>query len=67
MLRPLDGTSEYLLLMPGNKESDLGKQSAFVSRLLEQVTQAAKSPLVVRIRTESASFRPELSNLPGGK
>ncbi|MBA3914238.1 MAG: hypothetical protein H0X25_10415 [Acidobacteriales bacterium] len=53
--------------MPGNKESDLGKQSAFVSRLLEQVTQAAKSPLVVRIRTESASFRPELSNLPGGK
>jgi len=68
LLRPANGVTEYLLLLTAEKESDLGTQAAFMGHLLQAVARNAKqAPIVGRFRTETASYRSELSNAPEEK
>jgi hypothetical protein len=66
VLRPGTGISEYLLLLPADKQSELRAQSELISRLLQALAQGARGiPLVRRFRTEAARYRPELTYVPG--
>jgi hypothetical protein len=68
LLRPVNGASEYLLLLPGEKQSDLGPQAEFSSRLLQTIARDAKGdPVVLRFHSETARYRPDLSYTPGEK
>jgi hypothetical protein len=65
VLRPVNGATEYLLLLPYAKASELGSQGEFVSRLLQGLAkEAGASSLIVSYRTETAHYHPELSNVP---
>jgi hypothetical protein len=68
LLRPVNGTSEYLLLLPTEKLSELGTQAAFIDRLLQSVARDPKFPTVVaHFRTETARHRPDMSYIPSEK
>ena len=68
LLRPVNGTSEYLLLLAGEKVSDLGTQAAFLARLLQSIAKDPKRPnIVVHVRTETARHRPDMSYIPAEK
>ena len=68
LLRPVDGVTAYLLLLPAGNQQELGVQSALLQSLLRSVTQHAKQEsIVTRYRTETASYRSELSNAPEEK
>ncbi len=65
VLRPVNGTSEYLLLLPAEKLSELGSQAAFITRLLQSVASDPKYPaMLARFRTETARHRLEMSYIP---
>ena len=65
MLRPVNGVTSYLLLVPGKQPSDFASQSEFVQRLLGGMRRAAKGKsAIVRFSTETAAFRPDLSYMP---
>ena len=61
VLRPVNGATEYLMLLPFAKPSQMGTQAQFVARLTETL---AKNSLLVSYRTEAARYHPELSNVP---
>jgi hypothetical protein len=66
VLRPETGISEYLLLLPADKQSELRAQSELIAQLLQALSQAERGiPLVRRFRTEAARYRPDLSYVPG--
>jgi hypothetical protein len=68
LLRPVNGVTEYLLLLAAEKQSDLAMQADFVSHLLRALARKTKStPLVEHFRTETARYRPDLSYTPGEK
>jgi hypothetical protein len=68
VLRPANGVTEYLVLLPAGKQSDLGPQAEFVTRLLQAVARDKKGDIVVaHVRTVTAHFRPELSYTPTEK
>jgi hypothetical protein len=62
VLRPVNGATEYLLLLPFAKSSEMEAQGEFIARLLESL---ARNSLVVSYHTEAARYHPELSNVPG--
>ena len=62
LLRPVNGATEYLLLLPFAKSSDMGAQGEFIMRVVEAL---AKNALVVGYHTEAARYHSELSNVPG--
>ena len=62
VLRPVNGATEYLTLLPFTKSSDMGAQGDFVITIVKAL---AKASLIVSYRTESARYHPELSNVPG--
>lgn len=65
VLRPANGITEYLLLLPAEKQSNLGAQSEFTSQLLHSIAQNAKgTPVTHRFHTETARYRPDLSYIP---
>jgi hypothetical protein len=65
LLRPVNGATDYLLLMNAAKPSEYGVQAAFVRRLLEAVRRRSKgSPLITAYHTESAVYRADLSYSP---
>lgn len=59
VLRPVTGASEYLIMLSAQRQADLPTDA----ELLESVMQTA-GPFVDRARTETWSYRPELSYLP---
>jgi len=68
LLRPANGVTAYLLLLPAEKQSDFAMQAEFTSRLLQALARNAKStPLIDRFRTETARYRPDLSYAPSEK
>jgi predicted component of type VI protein secretion system len=65
LLRPVNGATEYLLLLPAAKQADYVTQAEVVRRLLDSVRRKSKgAPLIVAYRTETARYRPDLSNVP---
>jgi hypothetical protein len=65
LLRPVNGATEYLLLLPATKQADYVTQAEMVRRLLDSVRRKAKGPpLILAYRTETARYRPDLSNVP---
>jgi hypothetical protein len=68
VLRPVNGSTEYLLLLPAQKLSDLGSQAAFIARLLQSVASDPKYPaMTARFRTETARHRADMSYIPSEK
>jgi len=66
VFRPVNGTTEYLVLLTALKVSDLGPQAAVAARLLESLREKMKaSSIVERVRTETGHYRPDLSYVPG--
>jgi hypothetical protein len=66
VFRPVNGTTEYLVLLTAQKVSELGSQAAVAARLLESLRENTKaSPIVERVRTETGHYRPDLSYIPG--
>jgi len=65
LLRPANGASDYLLLLPADKLSDLEAQAHFTAQLLEAIVQKAQGiSLILRFRTETARYRPDGSYKP---
>lgn len=64
LLRPANGATEYLLLLPAAKQSEYGAQAEVVRRVLESVRRKSKNALIVAWRTETGRYRPDLSNVP---
>lgn len=66
MLRPVNGSTSYLLLLPFEKASQLAAPAQFFSQLLEKLARATKgSPIVERYHTELGLHQAELSYIPG--
>jgi hypothetical protein len=59
VLRPVSGAAEYLIMLTAQKQADLPVDA----ELLESVMQTA-GPFVDRARTETWTYRPELSYMP---
>jgi hypothetical protein len=64
LLRPANGVTEYLLLLPAAKPSDFAMQSGLTSHLLRALAPNAKGIIVNRFRTETGRYRPDLSYVP---
>jgi len=64
LLRPVNGATEYLLLLPAAKQADYATQAEIVRRLLDSVRRKSKGALIVAYRTETGRYRPDLSNVP---
>jgi hypothetical protein len=65
LLRPVNGTTDYLLLLPAQKPSNLAAQARFTAQLLETIVQKTQGASVIRgFRTEIARYRPEMSYRP---
>ncbi|HWR14463.1 MAG TPA: hypothetical protein VN577_06525 [Terriglobales bacterium] len=62
LLRPANGTMQYLLLLAADKNSDLGPTSETVRKLLASISERDAN-LIQRVGTETASHRPDLSYL----
>jgi hypothetical protein len=68
VLRPVNGATEYLLLLPAEKLSAVGTQAALIDRILQSVAGDSKYPAVVaHFRTEMARHHPEMSYIPSEK
>jgi len=62
LLRPINGSSEYLLLLTATKLSQLGTQAEFTSHLLESLAGKTRTtPLLNHFHTETARYREDLS------
>lgn len=67
VFRPVSGTTEYLLAVTSARPSDLGQHTEFARGLLQRAANRLQEPSAVAItRVETARFRMEMSNLPGG-
>ncbi len=65
LLRPANGSTEYLLLLPAAKASDTATHAQFVGRLLKASVRDMKgTPLVDHYRTETGRYRSDLSYTP---
>lgn len=65
LLRPVNGANEYVLLLAARKLSEQGRQAQLLARVLESAARDKKgSVLVERFRTETARYRPDMSNVP---
>jgi hypothetical protein len=65
LLRPVNGATEYMLLLPAAKQADYVTQAEIVRRLLDSVRRKSSgTPLIVAYRTETGRYRPDLSNVP---
>lgn len=65
LLRPVNGATEYILLLAASKLSEQERQAQLLSRLLESAARDKKgNVLVERFHTETARYRPDMSNLP---
>jgi hypothetical protein len=64
LLRPANGATEYLLLLPAAKQSEYGAQAEVIRRVLESVRRKSKPSLIVAWRTETGRYRGDLSNVP---
>jgi predicted component of type VI protein secretion system len=68
LLRPVNGATDYVLLLPAAKQADYAAQAEIVRRLLESVRRKSRSaPLITAWRTETGRYRPDLSNVPGAR
>ena len=66
VFRPVNGTTEYMLLLPAQKTSEFGVQAAFVAKLLDSVRQKTQAvPILERLRVETGRYRDDLSYVPG--
>jgi hypothetical protein len=59
VLRPVNGTTDYLILMPADKLSELPAQAAWVSAAAHRA-----GSLVEHVRTETGRHRPDMSYHP---
>jgi hypothetical protein len=65
LLRPANGVTEYLLLLPAEKQSDLASQADLTSHLLHALARNTKATRVIdRFRAETARYRSDLSYMP---
>src|SRR5262249_10720233 len=65
VLRPVNGATEYILLLAAAKISEQGRQGQLLARLLESAARDKKgNTLVERFHTETARYRPDMSNAP---
>lgn len=65
LLRPVNGTADYLLLIPSARTSELAAVSRFLQDLLAATRQERDAqPLVLRYRTETGRYRRDLSYFP---
>jgi hypothetical protein len=65
ILRPANGATDYLLLIPARTMSDLAAHSRFVARLLRAVHGGKGESPVRRFHTETARYRSDMSYVPG--
>ncbi len=65
LFRPVTGTSEYLLLIPSNKASELGQQASTAQTLFANVSRSLKGNVVTSLQIETGRFRRDMSYLPG--
>lgn len=66
LLRPVDGTTEYLLLLAAERQSDLPTLAAFTEDLLGSVASSSRErPIVQRVTKETARYRADMSYVPG--
>jgi len=61
-MRPIAGANEYLLLIPGNAQSDLPNQASLLKALLAAVNQSAS--IVTASKHHTARYRTEMSYVP---
>jgi len=65
VLRPVNGITDYLVFLPGDKLSDAPAHAAFLSRLTRLVSErSTRGQIVERVRTEAARFRADMSLIP---
>jgi hypothetical protein len=62
LLRPIDGSDEYLLLVPAAHASELGAHAAWLRTLVHAI--AGEHVRLERVRSETARYRSDLSSAP---